>query len=322
MKILANDGISAAGQAALETAGHTVITETVAQEALATYIVDEQIDGLLVRSATKVRKDLVDACPNLKFVIRGGVGMDNIDVEYARSKGIVVSNTPASSSQSVAELVMGHLFSLSRFLHDSNRKMPVEGAKNFKALKKAYGKGTELSGKTLAIVGFGRIGRSLASYALGCGMNVIAVDREAGRTSVDVKLGNGASVAVNVDIVSFAEAIAVADAISLHVPAQADGSAVVDAAALDQMKNGVLLVNAARGGVVDEDALLAALESGKVRAAALDVFVGEPTPREDLCCHPRIALTPHTGAATAEAQDRIGLEIAEIVAGLAETAQA
>lgn len=322
MRILANDGISAAGQAALEADGHEVLTETVGQADLASYIEGEQIDGLLVRSATKVREDLIDACPHLKFVIRGGVGMDNIDVDYARSKGVVVSNTPASSSQSVAELVMGHLFSLSRFLHDSNRKMPVEGASNFKALKKAYGKGTELRGKTLAIVGFGRIGRSLAGYALGCGMDVVAVNRETGAAEVPVALGNGASALVQVPLVTLQEAFAKADAISLHVPAQADGRAVVDAEAFGQMKDGVLLVNAARGGVVDEDALIAALDAGKVRAAALDVFVGEPAPREDLCCHPRIALTPHTGAATQEAQDRIGLEIAEIVANLNETATA
>lgn len=322
MKILANDGISAAGQAALEADGHEVLTEAVAQADLASFIVSAGIDGLLVRSATKVREDLIDACPNLKFVIRGGVGMDNIDVAYARSKGVVVSNTPASSSQSVAELVMGHLFSLSRFLHDSNRKMPVEGASNFKALKKAYGKGTELRGKTLAIVGFGRIGRSLASYALGCGMDVVAVDRETGKTTVDVQIGNGASAAVGVEVVNMEEAFKRADAISLHIPAQPGGGAVIDAAAFGQMKDGVLLVNAARGGVVDEDALIAALDAGKVRAAALDVFVGEPAPREDLCCHPKIALTPHTGAATVEAQDRIGLEIAEIVANLSETATA
>lgn len=322
MKILANDGISAAGQAALEADGHEVLTTFIEQGELADFIGKEGIDGLLVRSATQVRSDLIDACPALKFVIRGGVGMDNIDVDYARSKGVVVSNTPASSSQSVAELVMGHLFSLSRFLHDSNRKMPGEGPSQFKTLKKTYGKGTELRGKTLAVVGFGRIGRSLAGYALGCGMNVVAVDQKTGSTEVPLALGNGASASAQVNIVTLAEALPMADAISLHIPAQSDGRAVIDGAAIAQMKDGVLLVNAARGGVVDEDALLSALDAGKVRAAALDVFVGEPSPRADVCAHPRLALTPHTGAATLEAQDRIGLEIAEIVSQLNETATA
>jgi D-3-phosphoglycerate dehydrogenase len=321
MNILANDGISPSGLAALETAGHTVHTDFIEADALGAFINDHAIDGLLVRSATKVRQPLIDACPGLKFIGRGGVGIDNIDADYARSKGITVFNTPASSSQSVAELVMGHLFSLSRFLNESFAAMPMRGATDFNSLKKAYGKGVELRGKRLAIVGMGRIGQSLASYALGAGMEVVGVDREPGSCPITWNIG-GTEVTVNLPLVGMDEALATADAISLHIPAQPGGGAVIGAAQFAAMKDGVLLVNAARGGVVDEDALLDALQSGKVRAAGLDVFVGEPAPRADLLAHPRVAATPHIGAATVEAQDRIGLEIAEIVSQLASKVNA
>ena len=312
MNILANDGISPAGLAALEEAGHRVWTDFIAAEYLADFINTENVDGLLVRSATKVREPLIDACPKLKFIIRGGVGMDNIDVAYARSKGVQVNNTPAASSQSVAELVMGHLFTLSRFLHDSNRRMPVEGVEQFKSLKKAYGKGRELRGMTLAIVGFGRIGQSLAHYAIGCGMKVIGVDQSTGTKTLDLDFA-GQTIAVDVPLVTLDEALQQADAMSLHIPAQADGQAVIDAAAIAKMKPGAILLNAARGGVVDEDAMLEALDSGQLSGAGVDVFVGEPKPRQDVLRHPRVSLTPHVGAATGAAQERIGLEIAQIV---------
>ncbi len=321
MNILANDGISPNGLAALQAAGHTIHTDFIEADALEAFINGHGIDGLLVRSATTVRQPLIDACPTLKFIGRGGVGMDNIDVEYARSKGITVFNTPASSSQSVAELVMGHLFALSRFLNESFAAMPTRGASDFKALKKAYGKGVELRGKRLAIVGMGRIGQSLATYALGAGMDVVGVDRESGTCPVTWEIG-GTAVTVDVPLVSMEEALATADAISLHIPAQAGGGSVIGAEQFASMKDGVVLVNAARGGVVDEDALLAALDSGKVRAAGLDVFVGEPAPRADVLAHPRVAATPHIGAATVEAQGRIGLEIAEIVSHLASEVNA
>ena len=315
MNILANDGISPSGLEALKAAGHTVYTDFIEASELEAFINSNSIDGILVRSATKVRKDLMDACPTLKFVGRGGVGMDNIDVEYGREKGLAVFNTPAASSQSVAELVMGHLFSISRSLHHSNRAMPNEGADHFKALKKQYSKGSELRGKTLGIVGFGRIGRSLASYALGCGMKVVAHDRYAENGEVEVKVGD-VSIRVECPILSMEEVLKQSDAVSLHVPAQADGKPVIGADELALMKPGALLQNAARGGVVDEDALITALDSGALAGAALDVFVGEPAPRADVLAHPSLSLTPHTGAATGEAQDRIGLELASQIAEL------
>src|ERR1051326_3856639 len=174
MKILANDGISEEGKKALENAGYTVITDKVEQADLAKAINEENFEGLTVRSATKVRKEVIDACPGLKLIGRGGVGMDNIDVDYAKGKGIKVVNTPAASSHSVAELVFAHLFNAVRFLYDSNRQMPVNGGTQFEALKKKYAKGTELKGKTIGIIGFGRIGQAVGKVALGCGMNVLA----------------------------------------------------------------------------------------------------------------------------------------------------
>lgn len=311
MKVLANDGVSASGIEALNKAGYTVLTDKVEQDNLIDYINSENIEVLLVRSATTARKELIDACPNLKLIGRGGVGMDNIDVQYARDNGRTVINTPGASSQSVAELVMGHLFAISRSLHDSYKNMENG---DFKTLKKKYGKGVELRGKNLTIIGFGRIGQSLAKYAIGCGMNVIAVDLFAEKTNLEIQLGNNASATVEINpLKSVLEGIKDADYISLHVPKQADGSAVIGEKEFDAMKPNVRLVNAARGGVIDEDALLAALESGKVAACALDVYDNEPTPRKELLSHPKIACTPHIGAATGEAQDRIGIELAETI---------
>ena len=316
MNILANDGISPSGYDALIEAGHTVYTAFRAASELESFINTKDIDGLLVRSATQVRKDLMDACPSLIFVGRGGVGMDNIDVEYGREKGLTIFNTPAASSQSVAELVMGHLFSLSRSLHSSNRSMPSFGTENFKTLKKAYSTGTELRGKTLGIVGFGRIGRSLAAYALGCGMKVIAHDKFSKSRMVEVDIA-GTIVPVTCPIVSLEDLLRDSDAVSLHIPAQPDGSPVIGTEELEMMKEGALLVNAARGGVLNEDSLIEALNSGHLGGAALDVFVGEPAPRADVLAHASLSLTPHTGAATGEAQDRIGLELAAQIADIA-----
>lgn len=316
MKILANDGISASGKAKLEANGFTVDTEKVEQDQLSEGINAKGYDAILVRSATKVRKEHIDACPGLKLIGRGGVGMDNIDVAYAREKGLHVINTPAASSQSVAELALASMFSMARFTYDAYRQMPARGVSDFKALKKSYGKGSELRGKTLGIIGFGGIGRALAEYALGCGMNVIyttkgtsesaSVTLTFGEQKIDVKLKRH-----ELDML-----LEHADYISLHVPKQADGKAVIGAAEFGKMKDGVCLVNTSRGGSIDEDDLLRALESGKVKAAALDVFVGEPAPREDLLKHPHILATPHIGGSTTEAQDRIGLELADQIISL------
>ena len=309
MKVLANDGISNSGIHALEAAGFTVETTNVAQEQLISYINDNDIIVLLVRSATTARKDLIDACPNLKIIGRGGVGMDNIDVAYAKEKGLHVINTPAASSASVAELVFAHLYGGVRFLYDSNRNMPLEGESNFKGLKKAYAKGVELRGKTLGIVGFGRIGQEVAKIGLGVGMRVIASDKFIENAEVPVTLFNGQSLAVNIETIEMDQLLKEADFISLHVPAQKEY--VIDSAEFDTMKKGAVLINAARGGVINEVALIDALESEKLSFAALDTFENEPKPEIKLLMHPKISLTPHIGAATNEAQDRIGQELAD-----------
>jgi len=309
MKVLANDGISNSGIQALEKGGFEVITTKVAQEQVANYINTHQIPVVLVRSATKIRKDIIDACPGLKIIGRGGVGMDNIDVDYARSKGIQVINTPASSSESVAELVFAHLFSGVRFLHDANRNMPLEGDQNFDGLKKAYANGIELRGKTLGIIGFGRIGQATAKMALGLGMRVIATDEFVPKATITVDFFNGQELAFEIETIEKDALLQQADFISLHVPAQADY--VIGQAEFELMKAGVGIVNCARGGVIDEVALVAALDRGKVLFAGLDVFENEPTPEIQLLMHPKISLTPHIGAATLEAQDRIGTELAQ-----------
>ncbi|MEO5789663.1 D-2-hydroxyacid dehydrogenase [Gelidibacter sp.] len=308
MKILANDGISQSGIDALKAAGIEVITTTVAQEQLVNYINEHHIDVLLVRSATMVRKDIIDECPGLKVIGRGGVGMDNIDVDYARSKGLQVINTPAASSQSVAELVFAHLFGGVRFLHDANRNMPLDGDSKFNALKKNYAKGTELRGKTLGVVGFGRIGREVAKIALGVGMKVIASDMFVDKATIKVDFFDGQFVDFEISTVPMEDILKQSDFITLHVPAQ-EGY-VIGTKEFDQMKNGVGIVNAARGGVIDEVALVQALENGKVAFAGLDTFESEPTPAIQVLMNGRISLTPHIGAATNEAQDRIGTELA------------
>ena len=314
MKVLANDGISKSGIKALEKGGFEVITTKVAQEQVANYINTHDVKVILVRSATKVRKDIIDACPGLKIIGRGGVGMDNIDVAYAREKGLHVINTPASSSESVAELVFAHLFTGVRFLQDANRNMPLEGDTNFDGLKKAYANGIELRGKTLGIIGFGRIGQAVAKMALGLGMKVIAADKYVNEAVIRVDFYNGQFINVEIVTESLEDIFKHSDFITLHVPAQ-DGY-VIDKEEFQLMKENVGIVNCARGGVINEVALIEALDEGKVLFAGLDVFEKEPTPEIQILMHPKISLTPHIGAATEEAQDRIGTELAEQIISL------
>ena len=317
MKVLANDGISKSGIKALEQGGFEVITTTVAQEQLANYINTNNIVVLLVRSATKVRKDLIDACPGLKIIGRGGVGMDNIDVDYAKSKGIHVINTPAASSHSVAELVFAHLYGLVRFLHNSNRDMPLDGDTKFNELKKAYAKGTELKGKTLGVLGFGRIGQATAKVAIGAGMKVIAYDPFIEKVNLELDFFDGQNLNFEIKTISKDEVIQQSDFITLHVPAQKEY--VIGKEELKAMKDGVIIVNAARGGVIDEAALVQAIVDGKVSRAALDVFENEPKPEIQLLMNSALSLTPHTGAATNEAQDRIGTELASQIISILKT---
>ena len=312
-KVLVNDGISQAGIDALTAKGFNVVTEKVNQEDLITTINSENYEVLLVRSTTTVRKDMIDACPNLKIIGRCGVGMDNIDVEYAREKGINVINTPAASSSSVAELVFAHLFGMVRFLFDSNRQMPLSGDSDFKGLKKSYAGGRELVGKTLGIIGFGRIGKEVAKRAIGLGMNVMAHDKFVEEANITLEFFNGDKKSFTIETKSIEEVLKNSDFITLHIPKIGD-KAVIGAEEIGMMKTGAGIINAARGGVVDETALMFALDKKKLAYAGLDVFDNEPNPSIHICMHNAISLTPHIGAATLEAQDRIGTELADQIA--------
>jgi D-3-phosphoglycerate dehydrogenase len=310
MKILANDGISQNGIDVLNAANFEVITKTVNQDKLIDFINENDIKVLLVRSATTARKELIDSCPNLKMIGRGGVGMDNIDVEYAKSKNIEVINTPAASSESVAELVFCHLFSMVRFMHDSNRNMPLDGDTKFKDLKKAYAKGKELKGKTLGIVGFGRIGQEVAKRAIGLGMTVVACDKFIKEADLELSFFDNQKLSFKIETESMSSLLEKSDFLTLHIPLIGD-KPVIGEEEFKIMKDGVGIINAARGGVIDEVALLEALKSGKVSSAGLDVFENEPKPDIKVLMHPNISLTPHIGAATSEAQERIGVELAQ-----------
>lgn len=311
MNVLVNDGMSAVGGKALEAAGYTLFTQKVPQEKLVDFMNEKNIEILLVRSATQVPQELIEAVPGLKLIGRGGIGMDNIDVAYAKEMGLHVINTPTASLQSVAELVFAHLFGLVRKLHDANRNMPLEGDRKFSQLKKSYAGAIELKGKTLGIVGYGRIGRFVAKIAYGLGLKVVGVkyDHEEDKDTVKLDFYDGQSVTFDVPLLSFDEVLSQSDFITLHVPRQEDY--LINEATIAKMKDGVVIVNAARGGVVDEVALVKALDSGKVSSAALDVFEKEPTPEISLLMHPNISLSPHVGGSTKDAQERIGLELAD-----------
>ena len=309
MKVLANDGISKNAVDILNKNGFDVYLDKVGQDNLIDFINQNKIAILLVRSATQVRKNLINKCQSLKIIGRGGVGMDNIDVEYAKDKGILVINTPAASSNSVAELVFAHLFSGSRFLFDSNRNMPLEGEKNFKVLKKNYSKGIELKNKNLGIIGLGKIGCEVARIGFGLGMNILGFDKFLKGESIEVKLNDQNPYTFEINLISFDEILEKSDFLTLHVPAQK--SFLIGKKEFEKMKKGSSIINASRGGIIDEKELIRNLDSGKIKFAGLDTFENEPTPSVSILMHPKISLTPHIGAATSEAQDRIGEELAK-----------
>ena len=308
MKILANDGISKSGINVLEKGGFEVITVKVAQSQLENYINQHNIDAILVRSSTQVRQELIEACPSIKLIGRAGVGLDNIDVAYAEENGLHVINTPEASSSSVAELVFAHLLGSVRFLHSSNREMPLEGDSRFKELKKAYAQGTELRGKTIGILGFGKIGQEVAKIAIGMGMKVLATDNEVESAPITLDFFNGQKITFTINTVDKEELLKESDFITLHVPYQE--SYIITASEIELMKEGVGIINTSRGGILHEVDLVKALESGKVQFAGLDVYETEPSPAVQLLMNPEISLSPHIGAATKEAQERIGIELA------------
>jgi D-3-phosphoglycerate dehydrogenase / 2-oxoglutarate reductase len=310
MKILANDGIDESAKIALEAKGFSIQTQKIAQEELPHRI--NEFDVLLVRSATKVTKEIMDAAPNLKLVGRAGVGLDNIDTAYAKEKGVTVVNTPAASSTSVAELVFAHLFSICRLLQYTNREMPENGMSQFNDLKKVASAGVELKGKTLGILGFGRIGRETARMAYGLGMNVIAYDPMMSEGTVEITFHPESeipTISKTIKTISKEDVLKQADFVTLHIPG--GQGYVIAAAELAMMKKGAGLINCARGGVVCEADLIEALNSGHLAYAGTDVFEKEPPINGDILKLRNVSLSPHIGASTAEAQKRIGDEMAE-----------
>ncbi|WP_312822947.1 D-2-hydroxyacid dehydrogenase [Epilithonimonas sp.] len=309
MIVLANDGLSETGILLLKEAGITVLEARVSAEHLSKFINDNNVDVLLVRSATQVRQKLIDECPNLKIIGRGGIGMDNIDVEYAIDKGIYIINTPKASCKSVAELVFAHFFSLARFLHESNRLMPLEGETNFNALKKSFNNATELSGKTLGVIGMGNIGIEVIKMGISLGMKILAYNRTPKTKKVQLNFFDGKSLDFEIKSVTLNEVLENSDFISLNT-GLTDGY-LIDQKEFELMKEGVFIANTARGGVINELALLDAIESGKVYGAALDVFEKEPTPEVLILMNPALSLSPHVGGNTMDAQNRIGEELAQ-----------
>ena len=309
MKILANDGISKSGKDALEKGGFEVIDVNVAQNQLENYINENNIDAILVGSETQIRQELIEECPSLKLIGSSDMNMENIDVEYAEDNGLKVINAPEASSSSVAELVFSHLFGMVRFLHSSNREMPLEGDSRFNALNKAYAQGVELRGKTLGIIGFGKVGQAVAKIAIGLGMKVIASDTIIQNASITLDFFNGQKMAFNIETADLDEVLKEADFISLHITEQDDY--VITSAEFDKMKDGVGFINTSRGGIVNEVELIKAIAEGKVQYAGLDVYETEPTPAVQLLMNQEISLTPHIGGLTVEAQDRTGLELAK-----------
>lgn len=309
MKVLANDGISKSGADALAKAGIELLDAKVSQEHLAAYINEHNINVLLVRSATKVNRELIDGCPGLQIIGRGGVGMDNIDVEYAIDKGIYIINTPKASSRSVAEMVFAHFFSLARFLHESNRLMPLEGETHFSAMKKSFSKAIELEGKTLGVIGFGGIGQEVVKMGISLGMKIKVFTRNIKTETLSLNFYDGQSVSFQITTGNdWDEFLTDTDFISINTP-KSDGY-ILDTPQFLKMKDGVFIVNTARGGVLNEVALIDFIDNGKIAGAALDVFESEPTPELPLLMNPNLSLSPHLGGNTVDAQEKIGAELA------------
>ncbi len=303
-KILVNDGMEEEGILALRAFGFEVDGEPISQEHLKSKL--QNYDGIIVRSATKVRKDLIEICPNLKFIARGGVGMDNIDVEYAKSKNIQVINTPAASSRSVAELAMAHILSCTRGLFISSRELNSD--ENFVKLKKQMSSFQEVKSKKLFLIGFGRIGRELSKMALGAEMEVIVHDPYIKIAEIELDI-MGKKFNVNLPLVDLDEGLQQADYISIHTPFS--GNPILSKREFGLMKKNVILINTSRGENIDESALIEALESGKVQAAGLDVFQNEPNISLSILKQRNVGVTPHIGASTKEAQARIAIELVE-----------
>ena len=308
MKVLANDGISEAGKNILKENGIEFLDAKVSQEQLLDFINENNVNVLLVRSATKVRQDLIDGCPSLKIIGRGGVGMDNIDVEYAIEKGLYVINTPNASSRSVAEMVFAHFLSLARNLHESNRLMPLEGDVHFKTLKKSFSNAVELEGKNLGVIGFGGIGQEVVKMGISLGMKVKVLTRKPKTETLTLSFFDGQKVDFNITSTNnwddFLENI---EFLSINTPKT--NEYILDTTQFEKMKDGIFIVNTARGGVLNEVSLLKFIDSGKIGGAALDVFENEPNPELPLLMNSNLSLSPHLGGNTLDSQEKIGIEL-------------
>ena len=312
--ILINDGISELGKRELIDCGFNVIDKHIEQKDLIEFINKNKIIAILIRSATKIKKDIINACPSIKLIGRGGVGMDNIDVEYAKKRGLYVINTPSASSLSVAELVFTHLFSLVRFTYHSNRTMQLEGDFNFKKLKKNYSNGIELKGKILGIIGFGKIGQEVAKIGIGIGMKILFYDPYIDKQQIRLNFYNNSFANFELSKTGLSELLKNSDFITVHVPKQKNP--IIRKKELKQMKRGAIIINTSRGGIVNELDLIDSLNSRHIQCAGLDVYENEPTPKTDILTNEYISLSPHIGAATEEAQQRIGLELAQQIKNL------
>lgn len=295
IRVLTNDGLEDGAIAQLKAVGVEVVNEHIEQDKVGEAL--KQFDAVVIRSATKLTKEIIDAEAGgkLKLIVRAGVGIDNIDLQTAKDNGIEVKNTPNASSNSVAELAIAHMFAVARFINVSNVTM-----RNGEWNKKKY-KGIEINGKTLGIIGMGRIGRSLAQKATALGMKVVYTDLFGKQDGLDY------------DFLEIEELLKVSDFISLHVPYDKTKGALIGKKEFELMKDGVILINCARGKVVDEAALIEALDNNKVAGAGIDVFEEEPTKNEALVNHPKVSVTPHIGASTKEAQVRIGEEVVSTI---------
>ena len=306
--ILINDGLSESGKNQLKTFGFKVIDEKISQDKLSEFINKNHICGILVRSATEIRQETIDKCPTIQLIGRGGVGLDNIDIDYAKEKGIHVVNTPSASSESVAELVFAHLFGIARFTYHSNRTMPLEGDFNFKNLKKNYSNGIELRGKTIGIIGYGKIGQEVAKIAIGIGMKVLYYDLYNEEENITIEFYNKEKYNTNVVKSNLLNTLNNSDFITLHIPKQK--KALINKKELGEMKKGAIIINTSRGGLINEKDLIESLNNREIGYAGLDVYEDEPKPSMDILMNEYISLSPHIGASTQEAQDRIGLELA------------
>lgn len=308
MKILANDGISTSGETLLIEAGHEILNHRVSQEHLVQFINENQVEILLVKNATSIDHQVIDSCKSLKIIGKAGTEMNNVAVDYAIEKGLYVISTPNSYARATAELVFAHFFSLARFLHDSNRMMPLEGDSKFNLLKKSYQNAAELFGKTLGVIGSGNNTLEVIKMGISLGMNVIIFNENSKSEKVNLDFFDGQKLVFELKSVKFEEILEKSDFISI-LNTEKSGY-LIDSEEFEIMKNGAYLVNIAKGAV-NEVTLVDYLENKKLAGAALDVFENEPKPDIQVLMNPSLSLSPNLATVTTDAIEKTGKELAE-----------